>query len=543
MSFLLCSTMIGFAQNGIQFPENNATDVCVDAQLKLTFVSTPVLQSAGTIKLFKSDGTLLETIDLSLLPSGTPATATWPWKQVLSVGTVSVFKVVVDNKTAIISFAIGAMTYNAGYYVTVDQNVFSNSATLGFTGIAANQWSFTTKATPTTDLDYTVAADGTGDFATLQGALDFIPSGNSSKAKISVKNGLYIGLLSSKSKNNITIQGESVDGVILKGYNNANFSASRYLSYFSGNDLTFINLTFINTTPSGGSQAETISLSGDRNIFVNCKFFSYQDTVLMSGKVYLKDCLLEGNTDFIWGNGTVFFQSCEIRSALKAGYNVQARNGQSNHGYAFADCNITATSSAANNSVLGRDAGTTTATNVYAEIVYLNCTIGSHISTLGWNTSRLTTAQASTIFFAEYKSVDPNGNLIDVSKRDANSKQMTDVQNTQYRELNWFFNGWTPVLPVTSVTPVISENKNIRINLYPNPVVDHLIINGIIDKTSTASLDIYNVLGGLVDTKNLGMVEMGNFTVDIPVTNIPKGIYSIQVHLGTDLKTGHFIKI
>ena len=450
------------AQNVIKFPASNASNVCPDTQFKLEFSTVPVLNNAGTIKLFKSDGTLLETIDLSQtpLPLGPPAAATWPWKQTYSGSIVNVVKVSIDDKSAIISFGIGAMTYNTGYYVTIDQNVFSNAATLGFTGIFANQWSITTKpAAPTADLDYTVATDGTGDFATIQGALDYIPANNTTNAKIFVKNGIYVGLLSSKSKNNITLEGESVDGVFIKSFNNATMNSTvRYGDNFIGNNLNFINLTFINTTPNGGSQAETISLSGNQNVIVNCQFFSYQDTVLISGKAYLKDCLIEGNVDFIWGNGTVFFQSCEIRSALRSGYNVQARNGQTNHGYAFADCNITSTSSAANGSVLGRDAGTTTATNVYAEIVYLNCTLGSHISSLGWNTSRLTTTQASTIMFAEYKSVDPSNNLINVSGRDPNSKQLSDSQNTQYRDLNWFFNGWTPVLPTYSLAkkPTVS---------------------------------------------------------------------------------------
>jgi pectin methylesterase-like acyl-CoA thioesterase len=524
---LVLSVNLSLAQNGVKYPVTNATNVCTDTQFKLSFAATPVIQSAGTIKLFKSDGTLVETIDLSQTPSGVPTAATWPWKQTYSGSIVNVIKIIIEDKTAIISFAIGAMTYNSSYYVTVDQNIFSNAAALGFSGITANQWFITTKTTaPIVDNDYTVASDDTGDFASLQAALDYIPTSNSTKTKIYVKNGIYVGLLSSKTKNNITIEGESVDGVIIKAYNNAIMNTTvRYSANFTGNDNNFINLTFINTTPNGGSQAETISLSGNQNVIFNCKFFSYQDTVLISGKTYLKDCLIEGNVDFIWGNGTVFFQSCEIRTAIRSGYIVQARNSSANHGYAFADCKITSTSSAANGSVLGRDPGTTTATNVYYEIVYLNCTLGSHISSLGWNTSRLTTAQAATTMYAEYKSVDPNGNLINVSGRDPNSKQLTDVQNAQYRDLNWFFNGWTPVLPIYSLNTIGPRGTLEKgFKLYPNPVTNLVSIELGNENTSDTIIQLFDIEGKLITNENFqGATHILN------MDNLHSGLYMVKV--------------
>src|SRR5690606_9167808 len=188
---------------------------------------------------------------------------------------------------------------------------------LNFNGLAANQWIVKTKMQPASDREYTVAADGSGDFATLQGALDFIPNGNTNATKIYIKNGTYIGLVYSKNKNNITFEGESTDGVVIKAFNNSNLNASthwRAVVYIQGNDLYLTKITMINSTPLGGSQAEALTMGGDRVIITNCKFFSYQDTQLLSGKVYLKDCLIEGDVDFIWGTGTVFYQSCELRA-------------------------------------------------------------------------------------------------------------------------------------------------------------------------------------------------------------------------------------
>ena len=460
--FFLLISITCFAQ-GTMIPADNATNISADMQFKLTFSVAPVLQNTGTIKLYKSDGTLVETIDLSLIPSGTPMSATWPWTEQLNSSTIRVFRVVIDKNTAYISFSIGAMTYDTEYYITVDESIFSNSSTLGFTGIAANEWSFTTRSKPATDLDYTVADDGTGDFATLQGALDFIPSGNNSDAKIFVKNGTYIGLAFSKNRNKITIEGENVDSVFVKAYNNSNLNASthwRSVVNLDGDDLTLLSITFINTTPKGGTQAESVKLNGDRCIIANCYFYSYQDTVLIEGTVYFIDCMLEGDVDFVWGRGTVFFQSCEIR-ANNDGYNVMARNDNTRHGYAFADCYISRANTSTTSHYLARDAGDS---YPYAEVVYLNCSLTDHIADKGWNIN--SAIDASNIFFAEYQSVDIFGNLIDVSKRDSRSKQLTETENNQYRDLNWFFNGWTPVVPeYTSVKkPVVvitSPSKNI----------------------------------------------------------------------------------
>lgn len=442
LALLFCLPFVHHAQTLV--PADNAINVSHDMQFKLTFVTAPVLQSAGKISLYTSSGTLVETIDLAKMPTGTPMSATWPWIESLNGTDIRVIPVTVDDKSVYIRFSIGAMTYSTNYYVTVDKAIFSNATAIGYNGITANNWSFTTRAKPTADLNYTVSADGTGDFATLQGALDFLPTGTTN-AKIVMKNGTYVGLAYIKGKNKFTIEGESRRGVIIKGFNNSNLNASthwRSVVNIQGDDINIISLTMINSTPNGGTQAEALKLGGLRNVIVNCEFYSYQDTVLIGDKVYFKDCLLEGDVDFIWGTGTVFFQSCEIRANDNGGYNVMARNGNTNHGYAFADCKITRKSSATATQYLGRDA---VASYPYAEIVYLNCTMGPHIPAVGWSIN--SSIDATNIIFAEYRSVNESGALISTSGRSPKSKQLTASQNTQYRDLNWFFNGWTPVVP------------------------------------------------------------------------------------------------
>jgi len=437
--------LTGGASSGL-LPVSGATEVPVDMQFKLEFSSQPMLQSTGAIKLFKSDGTLISTIDMSQMPSGTPMSATWPWKESLNGNEINVFRTTVDGNTAIVSFPIGTMNYNTCYYITVDKNIFSNAGTIGFNGIAANQWTFTTKsAAPATDLHYVVAGDGSGDFATLQGALDYIPYGNTDKSKILIKNGTYIGLAFAKNRNNLTIEGESAQGVIIKGFNNNNLNGSthwRSVVNLSGNDINIVSITFINTTPNGGTQAEVLKLNGQRCVIVNCFFYSYQDTVLIEGTVYFKDCMLEGDVDFIWGRGTVYFQSCELRANDNGGYNVMARNNNTKHGYCFADCNLTRTSATTATQYLGRDANTS---YPYAEIVYLECSMGTQIPAVGWQIRN--EMNGTGIHFAEYKSVDQSGNPINTANRHYLSTQLSDSDALLYRDLEWYFGGWKPVVP------------------------------------------------------------------------------------------------
>src|SRR5208283_2782547 len=99
--------------------------------------------------------------------------------------------------------------------------------------------------------------------------------------------------------------------------------------------------TLHNTTPYRGSQAEALRVRGDRCVLRNDDFRSFQDTLLLSGSVYATNCYVEGDVDFIWGQGGVFFDHCEIK-AVHNGYYVQARNPAERPGYVFSQCKLTA---------------------------------------------------------------------------------------------------------------------------------------------------------------------------------------------------------
>ena len=156
------------------FPANNAVNVCADTPLKITFDTVPALGATGTVKIFNATtNVVVDTMDLALnAGNGTQA-------RTIGGTSYNAYPVLVSGNTAAIFPRAGVLAYGATYYVTVDAGVFT-----GFAGVSGNAaWRFTVKAgAPSTSNTYvTVAADGTGDFCTVQGAVDWVPAANTTR--------------------------------------------------------------------------------------------------------------------------------------------------------------------------------------------------------------------------------------------------------------------------------------------------------------------------------------------------------------------------
>ena len=94
----------------------------------------------------------------------------------------------------------------------------------------------------------------------------------------------------------------------------------------------------------------------------------------MSGQVYVANSIIEGDVDFIWGNGVVYFDHCEIKDVTRKGYNVQARNAAGAMGYVFVDCNLTADASVTGGTCWR--APTRTTRSPGSMVAYIDCTHG-----------------------------------------------------------------------------------------------------------------------------------------------------------------------
>jgi pectinesterase len=166
---------------------------------------------------------------------------------------------------------------------------------------------------------------------------------------------------------------------------------------------------------------------------------SYCDTVQLNGRVYLFDCYIEGNADFIWGLGTVYFDRCEIK-ASKPGFYVQARNTDGRLGYIFADCTLTKKQEKCSQ-VLARIDGDE---YPFSQVAYLNCRMDSHVVPEGW---KITGTNTSQLRFGEYQSTDLGGRLLDTSHRHPVAKQLSSAEAAQLRDVRLVLggkDGWSP---------------------------------------------------------------------------------------------------
>ena len=107
------------------------------------------------------------------------------------------YPVIVTGSTAAIYPHPGVLTSNQTYYVTLEAGIVADSSGRHFAGIAdTNTWRFTTKpAGPANPTNLVVAADGSGDFVTVQGAVDSIPLNNTAYTLINIHDGNYVGLV------------------------------------------------------------------------------------------------------------------------------------------------------------------------------------------------------------------------------------------------------------------------------------------------------------------------------------------------------------
>ena len=417
------------------FPPPGGQDICPDPPLRITFASPPTLGSTGKIQVFGASGTAVATVDLS---------ASTITDTIGGSSFVVERPVFVDGNDAVIYLKQKALSYGQTYYVNVDAGAIKPpSGTLAITD--ATTWKFTTAtAKPASLSALTVALDGSGQFCSVQGALDALPSDNTAASTITIARGQYHEIIYVSGKSNITLHGQDRKATILLGSNNntqqgssASTSNRALMGFRNTNGLTIENLTIRNLTPQGGSQAEALAMQGcDKCKVLDADILSLQDTLLWSGRIYAKNLYVAGNVDFVWGTGAVYFDSCEIKTVGRAGYVVQSRNGASAYGYVFVDSKITADAGVTGIVLARIDASAYPASHV----AYINCQMGSYIAPAGWT---VTGGTSASLRFWEYQSVDASGAAIDTSKR-TGGVQISASQAASMRDPTVVLAGWQP---------------------------------------------------------------------------------------------------
>ncbi len=291
--------------------------------------------------------------------------------------------------------------------------------------------------------ELTVAQDGSGNYKTIQEAVNSVRDLGAQQVIIHIKKGTYhekliiptwktkISLIGEDTKNTI-ITNADYSGKANPGGTDA-FGKDKFTTYTSytvlvqGNDCMIENLTIENTAGAVG-QAVALHVEGDRCIIRNCKLLGHQDTLYAStekSRQLYQDCYIEGTTDFIFGEATAVFQNCVIKSLTNSYVTAAATTPRQQFGFVLFNCKLIADTSVTK-AYLGRP------WRPYAKTVYIQCDLGSHILPEGWNPWKgdaMFPDKEKTAYYAEYKN---SGAGAATTARVSWSKQLTSEEAKTY---------------------------------------------------------------------------------------------------------------
>ncbi|APA00323.1 pectinesterase family protein [Flavobacterium commune] len=286
-----------------------------------------------------------------------------------------------------------------------------------------------------------VALDGTGNFKSIQEAINSVTPNKEERTIIYIKNGLYQTekIIIAEDKKNISFKGESREKTIISyhiydckgGLNNKcpAEDAAKWIGQairtsatitVQGNGFRAENITFQNTAGPVG-QALAITIHSDKNIFLNCSFLGYQDTILLGKdgtRTYFKNCLVLGRTDYIFGGGIGYFDSCEIRSYGGGWITAPSTPKTQDYGYIFYKCKLTY----APNSPQKKDDNQLISLgrpwHNYPKVAWIKCDMSDKIDPKGWPTTwNMDYASTSKdLHLYEYKNTGKGANMTNRAK-------------------------------------------------------------------------------------------------------------------------------
>lgn len=438
-------------------PAAGAMAAHTDTRLSIAFDNVPSIGTGGFITVRReSDGAIIDRLDISTAPS-TGETQTAVPRTNMEIDAIALGAMpenpalarhvwyrpirLQDNRAAI-QLRDGKLQHGVRYNVSIDPGVLQGNINgQAFNGLGPKDgWSFTTRPAPASYTQLTVDDTGSeADFRSLQGALNWVMRycslGSAQNAfgcntlavpkVITLRNGTYREYNLLRRVPNVTIRGESRDGVVLGAVNFESFNSGsgaataapgtalttggrvpgrRVLgggrSAFlveTADLLTLENFTLANPHARVSlydNQAEAIyfntssNAAASRMVARQMNFLGHQDTLQLKGYVWVYQSLVEGNVDFIWGGAmAALFEDSEIRTVRDTStsaipYILQARAITGDKGFIFLNSRLTA-GPGVTSTFLARSGGTASSTYI-DNIAFINTRMGPHVLPIGW---------------------------------------------------------------------------------------------------------------------------------------------------------------
>lgn len=322
---------------------------------------------------------------------------------------------------------------------------------------------------------YTIAKDGSGDFTSVQQAVDTVPAGSRKPTILLLRNGEYRERVVI-NKDHLRLIGEDRDRCVI--VNNAcaldkdenDMDRGTFLSWtllVTGKDVEVENLTVVNDAGDGRKvgQAVAVYAAGDRGVWRGCRFLACQDTLfcgpvmpkvkkfvsprelncecvesvgdcpLTFSRQYFENCFIRGDVDFIFGPYRCWFEKCTLMMNARGGFYTAANTPEKqSEGMVFSHCTLTG-ECGPGKAFLGRP------WRAFARTAFLSCDMDEHVAPEGfqdWDEKRVVTYR-----YAEYSTT---GAGSDLKKRNKNERLLEAHEASLYSVSSVLkgADGWDP---------------------------------------------------------------------------------------------------
>ncbi len=319
-----------------------------------------------------------------------------------------------------------------------------------------------------------VAQDGSGDYQSIQAAVDALPEAPGAQERvILIKKGVYRERVA-VNKDRVRLLGEDPERTVVAWSSHATelhpdgterTTFRSWTMLVNGDDVTVEGLTVLNDAGDGSvvGQAVAVYAAGDRGLWLRCRLIAHQDTLYLGpvripdveedlyprggraervplvqdghpsrSRQAFKDCFIRGDIDFIFGSYRAWFEDCTLFMNARGGWYTAANtHGDQPWGFVFHRCRLRG-ECPPGEAYLGRPWRKGSAT------VFLECDMDACVAPRGfadWDEERRITSR--------YGEWGTTGVRVDLTERDEREKLLTD-REAEMLTPGEVLSGWVP---------------------------------------------------------------------------------------------------